>query len=120
MPTQQMMVMLLGGAAAIERLAVLGPHDVDRAGRGHGPELVIDGGQPDPVAAATQLGVDVLGAAERVGLGKRGGQCPLLPRCPFAELLRLCGTPILCRRRPPTRTRFGGVQCYSLDSTDGR
>ena len=53
-PAHQVMVMA-GGTTPIDRLAVVGAEYVDGPGVGEGLEGSIDGGQPDALAAFTQL-----------------------------------------------------------------
>ncbi len=69
----QMMVMAVGGTAAVEGLTVVAPQHVDLATVGEDLQMPVDGGQADGLAGVAQVRVQVLGAGEGVDLGERGG-----------------------------------------------
>ncbi len=71
----QMMVMAVGGTAAVEGLAVVAPQHVDLAPVCEDLQMPVDGGQTDGLAGVAQVRVQVLGAGEGVDLGERGGDC---------------------------------------------
>ena len=67
------------GAAAVDRLAVLGAEQVDLAGLGEPLQGPVDGGQPDRLAALPEQVVDLLGGAEVVEGVEHLGDGPALP-----------------------------------------
>jgi hypothetical protein len=68
----------VGIAAAVDRLPIGGVDDVDHAGVGQALQVPVDGTERDPVALATQLNVQVLGAVESLGAGELvGDECAL-------------------------------------------
>ena len=69
-PADQVVV-VPGAADPVDRLAVRAAQHVDRAGVGERLQVPVDRGQADRVAAAAQLGVQVLGAGEAVAAGQR-------------------------------------------------
>jgi hypothetical protein len=63
----QVVVVLVAGAAAVAGFAVVASEGVDLAGVGEGSELVVDGGEGDVLALGLKLGVKFLRGAETVG-----------------------------------------------------
>ena len=60
-----MMMVVVGGAGAVEGLAGIVVERIDRAGFRHLLQRAVHGGQADLVALGYELLVDVLGTAER-------------------------------------------------------
>jgi hypothetical protein len=68
-----------GAALAVEDLAAVVPDRVDPALLAERLQVPVDGGEPDVLAPAPQLGVDLLGAAETGQAVQRGRQGLRLP-----------------------------------------
>ena len=71
-PAYQVVVVVLGIAAAVASLAVVTSEGVDVTGVGQEP--VVDSREPDVLAPGAQLGEELLGGAEPVGGFQNGGQ----------------------------------------------
>src|SRR5579875_2221773 len=76
----QMMMVTAGAALPVQRLAVVVPDRVDAAFLAEDLEVAVDGGEPDVLAAAPQLGVDLLGTAKPGQAVQRRHQRGRLPR----------------------------------------
>src|ERR1700760_671694 len=76
----QVVVVTAGTALPVERLAVVVPDRVDAAFLAEDLQVAVDGGEPDVLAAAPQLGVDLLGTAEPGQPVQRRHQRGRLPR----------------------------------------
>lgn len=70
--THEMMMVVIGVATAIERLAVLGSTAVNLARVGQGAKLVVHRGQADSLATCSKLGMKVLSAQEPVSVLENG------------------------------------------------
>jgi hypothetical protein len=70
-PAHQMVVVLLGGASAIDRLAFVVSKDVDLARFRQSRQSPVDRGQAERRSTRPHLGVDVLSAAELIAAGQR-------------------------------------------------
>ena len=93
-PAGQVVMVDRAAALAVEDLTRRVADGVHRAGLAEHLQVPVDGGQPDGLAAAAQLGVDLLGAAEAGQAGQRGGQRggllrPAHPRAPWLLVLLL-------------------------------
>lgn len=78
-PTYEVVVMIAGGAAPVEGLAIISPEGVELTVLGEGAKLVIDGGEPDVLADGSELAVEILGRPEPAGGVENGGEGPFLP-----------------------------------------
>ena len=61
LPADQVMVVLIGAAGALEGLAILDSEDIDLTLSGHGLEIAIDRGQTDGLACSREQLVQLLG-----------------------------------------------------------
>ncbi len=71
-PADQVMVMVVGRAATVDGLTVVAAQYVDLAPVGEDLQVPVDSGETDSLAHVAQVGVQVLGAGERVDLGQCG------------------------------------------------
>src|ERR1700761_8798904 len=104
-PAGQMVMMAARAALAVQRLAVIVPDRVDAAFLAQHLQVAVDGGEPDVLTPAPQLGMDLLGAAEPGQVVQRRHQRRRLPR--IANL----GSPrpaSLVRPGPACLSRGGG------------
>jgi len=74
------MMVCAGAALPEEEFSGVVAQDVEIARVGETAELVVDGGEADPLAPGAQQLMQVLGRAKRVDLGEQAGQRTLLPR----------------------------------------
>ncbi len=106
----EVVVVGVGRAGAVDALAVLGAQHVDLVVGGHRLEVAVDRGQADPGPGRPQPGMDLLGGEEDRRAGQRLGQ-----RRPLAGRAALGARPVVrCRahrvgdpvaRRPRVRRR---------------
>jgi hypothetical protein len=77
-PADQVVVVVLGVAASVERLAVLGTQHVDPPDVDEGLQVPVNGRQTDAVAPLPQLGVQVLRTAKPPAFHQQAFDgCPL-------------------------------------------
>ena len=72
----EVVVVLVAGAATVASFAVIASEGVELAGVGERSHLVVDGGEGDVLALSLELGVKLLSGAEPVGglLGRQQGR----------------------------------------------
>ena len=88
------MVVALGGAGAVQRLALGTLQRVGFAGCRQPRQRAVDGGEPDARVRLTQLGVQRLGAHETSRVGERIAHAFALPGVPLSHASSLGRAPV--------------------------